>query len=132
MPPDPPAPTLNPDSVPAELAPGNGDPVLAYGPFVVELDAGRAIGMRLAYEVEQLGTSLRWDEADTNGRAHFMGDVDWVAQPPTLVSAVANGGTPVVVRPIELRDLAGTAYEGLGLAEAVAALRADNRWAWAD
>lgn len=123
---------MTPD-VPAELAPGNGAPVVAYGPFVVELDAGRAIGMRLAYATEQGGPdSLRWDDADTNGRAHYLGDQDWVAVPPTLVSSAANGGTPALVRPLEERDLVGTTYEGLPLAEAVAQLRADNRWAWAD
>jgi hypothetical protein len=120
-------------AVPPELDPGDGAPVLAYGPFVVELASGRRIGMRLAYEREQAGPdSIRWDEADTNGRAHFLGDLDWVAVPPTLVSAEANGGTEALVRPVEERDLVGTAYEGLPLAEAVAQLRADNRWAWND
>jgi hypothetical protein len=119
--------------VPDVLAPGNGAPVLAYGPFVVELAAGRRIGMRLAYSPEQRGPdSLRWDEADPNGRVHFLADTDWTAIDGTLVSSVANGGTSALVRAVQPRDLAGTAYEGLGLAEAVAQLRADNRWAWAD
>jgi hypothetical protein len=121
---------MTPD-VPEQLAPGNGAPVLAYGPFVVELAAGRRIGFRLAYQVEQGPDSIRWDEP-VGGRAHTLADDDWVAVGGTLVSSVANGGTPALVRPLQERDLAGTAYEGLGLAEAVAQLRADNRWAWAD
>jgi hypothetical protein len=118
--------------VPAELTPGDGDPVLAYGPFVVELDAGRRIGFRLAYEPQQQGPpALRWDEPD-GGRVHYLGDLDWARAGPMLVSGLANGDSPALVRPVEQRDLAGTPYEDMGLAEALAQLAADNDWAWAE
>jgi hypothetical protein len=119
---------VTPD-VPPELDPGDGDPVLARGPFVVELVAGRRIGFRLAYQVEQVGRSIRWDEPDPGGGVHFLGDEDWSRIGTSLVSALANGGTTATIRPLQERDLAGTPYGGLPLAEAVRQLRADNPWA---
>lgn len=120
---------MNVDDVPQPLGPGDGDPVLAHGPFVVVLEAGRAIGMRLAFEVEQEGHSIRWDDPGEAGRAHFLGDVDWVPIGNTLASGVANGGTSVLIRGLEPRDLDGTPYEGLSVDEAVRQLREDNPWA---